>query len=301
MRRSTTLHPALRCKSAPLVPNTISDIELPASLAEAVDSALEEAFSKPFYIDPLFGPELTAIRGPLDSICRRHGVLIEKTIAYALASNDRFDVQSQVAVPLNQAAIDLCHANSEAATKHLTLITGAGRIRSAVLDLVVYDRLKHRLIVASVKRGGGLQGGPGAQDAHIELRAAAIILRGMIGSQGLPVEQTDVITIDWYGRSRIVGMSVVTGTGLDSYFEVPIAPLVDAMSARLTAGVKARAARCLRRAQLAFTPIEEGDSADAVPPSEADAAEGVTLAHCLSALPRRSHGRPLRRLQPAAG
>lgn len=301
MRRSTTLHPALRCKSAPLVPNTITDIELPAPLAEATDSALEEAFSKAFYIDPLFGPELTAIRGPLDSICRRHGVLIEKTIAYALATHERFDVQSQVAVPLNQAAIDLCHANSEAATKHLTLTTSTGRIRSAVLDLVVYDRLKRRLVIASIKRGGGLQGGPGTQDMHVELRAAAIILRGMIASQGLAIEQADVITIDWYGRSRIVGMTVVTGADLDSYFEVPVAPLVDAMSARLTAGVRARAARCLQRAQLAFAPIEVSDFGDAEPPSEAAPTEGVTLAHCLSALPRRSHGRPLRHMRPAAG
>ena len=218
---------------------------MPVALIEYVDSALSEAFSRTYFPDPVIGADLIRLLGPLDSVRRRHGILIERALAHALAVHARFDVQSQVAVPVSRAAIDLCAANASTATEHLALAVSDARTKTVVPDLVVYDRETQRLIVASVKRGGGIQGGTAAHDDHIEQRAAALILRTMIAAQGLPVMQCESIVIDWYARSGIVGVPVVTGPQLDSYFGVPISSVVEAMSRYLTEGVRQRAAKIL--------------------------------------------------------
>ena len=178
-----TTHPfATQRKVAPMAPQITTHPPLPTPLAAAVDGAIAEAFSRSFFDDPLFGEDLTAIRAPLDSICRRHGILIEQAIAHALSVHERYDVQSQVAVPISQAALDLCDANPPSATERIALPISA-QMRTIVLDLVIYDRLGQRLILASVKRGGGFQGGGAARLAHLEQRAAASVLRSLVAGQ----------------------------------------------------------------------------------------------------------------------
>lgn len=301
MSSYTTLSFARRRKVAPMVSGAAASVPLPAPLAAAVDDALAEAFSRSFFKDPLFGEELTAIRAPLDSICRRHGILIERAIAHALAADGRFDVQTQVAVPISRAALDLCEANSESATSQVAL-PASGRVRTAVLDLVIYDRAEQRLVLASVKRGGGLHSGAVAREARLEQRAAAIVLRSMVTSQGLGVRSCDVMLIDWYGRSGLSDGSVVTGAQIDAYFGVPIAPIVDAMTDRLAAGVKARAELVFAQLGLVQTAAELGIEDQSRPraaqtPVPCDSGVVIDLAHCLAGLPRRRRGRQMRAIR----
>jgi hypothetical protein len=298
----STLPFAERRKVALIVSDVTTGIALPAPLTAAVDGAIAEAFSRVFFDDPLFGEDLTAIRAPLDSICRRHGILIEQAIAHALSVHDRYDVQSQVAVPISQAALDLCDSNAPSATERIT-IPASGQIRTTVLDLVVYDRLDQRLILASVKRGGGFQGGGAARLAHLEQRAAASVLRSLVAGQGISVRGVEVIVIDWYGRTGISGGRVVTGPQVDDFFGVPVTPIVDAMTERLRLGVRERARTILGRL-VSSAGLRNQDLAVAQPseaPTRAPAPSAgrvvIDLSQCLAGLPRRRRGRPMRAIR----
>ncbi|BBE73278.1 hypothetical protein [Oharaeibacter diazotrophicus] len=275
---------------------------LPPALAEATDAAVAEAFARSYTPDPLIPEAVASIRSPLDSVLRRHGLLIESAIATALELSGGVDVLVQVAVPISQAALDLCVANAPDKTAALTLPVGSAVVKTAILDIVAYYPETGRLVAASVKRGGGAQGGSAARQDRLDLRAAGMILRGMLTSAGRTVSSVEVITIDYYGRSGIISGHVVEGTALDAFFGALITPIVEAMTERMASAVSKRVQERLA-ALMPPTPKPMATQAretvaGATPvPGESivvpmrPAAPLPTLAECLSSLPLRPQGR----------
>jgi len=272
----------------------LSTTVLPMLLIAAVDATLDDVFSRAYHVDELLGPELSALKGPLDSVCKRHGLLIEKAIAAALASADHLEVMSQVSVPVGRAALDLVRANTERVTRDVALPAGDAE-RSVILDIAVFDWRLRRLSLVSVKRGGGAQGGKAARDDRLELRAAAMVLRTMMVVQGFPVVDVEVVVVDWMGRSGIVTGTVLTRETIDDHFGVPVAATVEAMTARFAAGIAERMAD--RLAVLGHRE-EALDEDPAVGTQEVEAPSlrdetVISFAECLGALPRRGRGRQM--------
>ena len=281
----------------PAQSTAVSTAVLPTPLVSAVDAALDDVFARAYNVDELLGPELSALKGPLDSVCKRHGLLIEKAIAAALASADHLEVMSQVSVPVGRAALDLVRANTERVTRDVALPAGDAE-RSVILDVAVFDWMKRRLSLVSVKRGGGAQGGKAARDDRLELRAAAMVLRSLMTAQGFPVAEAEVVVVDWMGRSGIVTGTVLTRETIDDHFGVAVAATVEAMTARFAAGIAERMTD--RLTLVARPPSSSDDDRDAAsdrppeldPPSLRDETL-ISFAECLGALPRRGRGRQM--------
>lgn len=236
-----------RSKSMPaMLPNKTSNVlaaarlGLPPCLIEAVDTAVAEAFAKTYSADPLIPEEVVALRGPVDSVLRRHGLLIETALAVALDLSPEVEVMTQVAVPVSDAAIQLCLANADDKTIGLTLPVSGAIAKTAVIDVVAYYPQSGRLIGVSVKRGGGAQGGTAARNGAIELRAAAMILRAMLMGRGRVVSSTEVVTVDYLGRSGILAGTVIGADQLDSFFGRPVRATIDAMTDYMSAEVGSR-------------------------------------------------------------
>lgn len=213
---------------------------LPACLVEAVDTAVAEAFAKTYSADPLIPDEVAALRGPVDSVLRRHGLLIETALAVALDRSPDIEVMTQVAVPVSDAAIQLCLSNCDDKTIGLTLPVSGAIAKTAVIDVVAHYPRSGRLIGVSVKRGGGAQGGTAARTASVELRAAAMILHAMLMGRGRVVSSTEVVTVDYLGRSGILAGTVVGADELDAFFGVPVRATIDAMTEYMSAKVGGR-------------------------------------------------------------
>lgn len=213
---------------------------LPACLVEAVDTAVAEAFAKTYTADPLIPDEVAALRGPVDSVLRRHGLLIETALAIALDLSPEVEVMTQVAVPVSDAAIQLCLSNADEKTIGLTLPVSGTIAKTAVIDVVAYYPRNGRLVAVSVKRGGGAQGGTAARHAAIELRAAAMILRAMLMGRGRVVSSTEVVTVDYLGRSGIIAGTVLGVDQLDIFFGLPVRATIDAMTHYMSAEVGRR-------------------------------------------------------------
>ena len=292
------------------------DANLPTCLVEAVENAVAEAFAKTYTSDPLIPEEVAALRGPVDSVLRRHGLLIESALAVALDLSSTTEVMTQVAVPLSEAAIQLCLSNADDRTTGLTLPVTGAVAKTAMIDVVVYYPGSGRLVAVSVKRGGGPQGGVAARQAPIELRAAAMILRGMLMGRGRIVSTVEVVTVDYLGRSGIVAGTVITGDQLDTFFGVAVRATIDAMTAYMAAEVGRRIDEAVETLVRSRRPVEvaqfssdiatdtahsrsvsDGFVFDPVPPPPLTPrmpSETVPgLAECLS-LPPRIKGRPSR-------
>ncbi|MFD1694965.1 hypothetical protein [Roseibium aestuarii] len=286
--------------------------QIPEELCEAVDTALDEVFSKTFANDELFGEALTQVRGPLDSLCKRHGILIEHAIAaaFANAGDGRFEVQTQVPVTVSKSVEALIEANGEASLDgiHIPPIDASGR--RVIIDIVVFDRDSGDLHVISVKRGGGAQSGQAAREARKDLAAAGLLLKFLMLSQGLPVRNIRQIMVDWYGKSGVVARKSINRHSIDGHFGIPIRVYVEGMSERLSTGITSRMQPLLRAALYPSSPQTEPESKTAEEATVArlisvdDAPEftrpTATLADCLAVLPARRQGRQMRAVIAAA-
>lgn len=272
---------------------------LPASLAEAADAAVAEAFARTYNPDPLIPEAFAVLRGPFDSVLRRHGLLIESAIATALEKSGAYEVMVQVTVPVSDGALKLCAANRSDMTDDLTMPVASGHAKNVIIDIVAFDPRSGRLIAASVKRGGGAQGGSAARQEPLEHRAAAMILRGMLVGAGWNIRSVEHVILDYYGRSGISSTRVVTGVELDAFFGVPVAAVVDAMTLRMAEDVERRTEEIARRTGVIFPEanlrartghLKGPEAVDPIPPP-GEPARLPSLAECLSVLPQRPQGR----------
>ncbi|MFN3131906.1 hypothetical protein [Roseibium sp.] len=287
---------------------------LPIELREAVDTALQECFDKIYCSDELLGNKLTQVKGPLDSLSKRHGILLEEAIAHAFVASarDRYEVQKQVGVRVSKEAMSLVDSNQLDKLEGLNFPIANTHGKRAMIDIVVFDHETGDLHVISVKRGGGAQGGSEARNARKDLTAAGLMLKNHMLRKGLPVLAVRQVLVDWYGRSGIVGRPTVTRTTVDAYFGVPISGLVEAMSAYMSSSIAQRMMPRLMTAigakvqktngslaETSHPPLgDKGDTSDGAY-SKANPAMRPSLAECLSDLPSRRQGRQMRRVSPS--
>ncbi|MTI42512.1 hypothetical protein JM93_03181 [Roseibium hamelinense] len=287
---------------------------LPKELREAVDTALQECFDKIYSSDELLGNRLTQVKGPLDSLSKRHGILLEEAIAHAFVASarDRYEVQKQVGVKVSKEAMSLVDSNQLDKLEGLNFPIANTHGKRAMIDIVVFDHETGDLHVISVKRGGGAQGGSDARNARKDLTAAGLMLKNHMLRKGLPVLAVRQVLVDWYGRSGIVGRPTVTRTTVDAYFGIPISGFVEAMSAYMSSSIAQRMMPRLMTAigakvQKTDGPLAEtsrrplGDKGDASDGaySRTNPAVRPSLAKCLSDLPTRRQGRQMRRVSPS--
>ncbi|WP_321337172.1 hypothetical protein [Breoghania sp.] len=277
-------------------------MKLPPELAEAIPFALEEAFSKVYTTDELLGGALTKVVRSLDSLCKRHGMLIELSVANALAQHDRYAVSTQVRVPISKAALALVDANPARNLEGLNLPPMDGGGRLVIIDVLAFDWETGTLHVVSVKRGGGPQGGRAARDARRDLTAAGLVLKLLMVRKGFPVRAVCNVLVDWYGRSGIIARRTVSRESIDDHFGVPVADFVSAMSYRLGQGIAERVAPLLSEALGRRSEARDGTTmtiADAdvslvsAKSNIVSDAPRPSLAECLAVLPARRQGRQM--------
>lgn len=288
-----------------------TETALPVELRDAVDSALKECFDKSYCTDELLGDLLTHVRGPLDSLSKRHGILLEEAIAHAFAANgSRYEVLMQVTVNVSKEALALIESNKieKLEELHFPLTDVAGK--RVIIDVLVFDHATGDLHVISVKRGGGPQGGQAARDARKDLTAAGLMLKHHMLKKGFPVQSVKKVLVDWYGRSGIIARKTVTRKTIHAYFGLAIAPTVEAMSAYMKSAIaekmKPRLLAAVGKTQTVATSDASSRSTLSVVPSKPvgqveHSAERLqsppTLAECLTSLPLRRQGRQMRNIR----
>ena len=68
----------------------------------AARQAVLGALGGDFSVDPIVGPAMSRCFSVIGSLIQRHGLLIQRTLADALVASGRFDVFSNVQIPLTE-------------------------------------------------------------------------------------------------------------------------------------------------------------------------------------------------------
>lgn len=206
----------------------------PAQFREAevlVASALLSAFP----LEPLIGPRLSRAFSLVQSVIRRHGLILQKAFADVLAETGRFLVRSNMRFLISGEKVALA-STSLADDDHNPR---RGRIVEA--DTVVLELASARCSLCESKRGLG----PTAARKRAATCADLELIRQSLESGALRLEGMRVKTavariIDYYGGSGFPHALTLHGAAIDAHFDAAICERLDLMTGLV--------ARALRRA-----------------------------------------------------
>jgi hypothetical protein len=206
-----------------------------AALERAAQLAVSNAISSVFAEDPVIGADLSRAISVLGSVVKRHGLLLQKTLADALAASDRFDVLVDVALPITEAAHELLlgkNAAEDLARTSIRADSPATRIVTA--DLMVIDPEAAWAGAYDVKRGNGATESRRRRPIEHDLRATRLILASYLGKRDYE-NITSVTTgvIDYYGSSGFSKELKIERDELDAHFGVPVEATLDMMTIKL--------------------------------------------------------------------
>jgi hypothetical protein len=266
----------------------------PTAIARASRAVITNAMAGDFPIDPVIGPDLSKSFSIINSVVKRHGLLIQRTLADALAASGRFEILTEVPLPITEAANDLLTSqNSERDLAKIQLKADSKTIRMVTIDLIVVDTESGWAGAYDVKRGNGATESGKRRPIEHGLRAGRLVLASFLSKYGYEgIRSVTSAVIDYYGASGFSKDLKVTRDELDEHFGVPVLETIDAMTAELGRALHAEM-RTLLAPALAHLPhasIKRGEGADIVvaPP----VAEGVEAEARENSIGRLLNARP---------
>ncbi len=229
------------------------DPALPDALQAAVDDAVAAALAASFPVDPLLGPSLSALVSVSNSIVKRHGVLLETGVAYALEASGRFHVARNVLFPVTRAADHRAGVGSMAGAPGALRFTPGG-VRAADIDIPAVDTHAGIAYALPVRRGGGATEALKRRVIEGNMAAVNLLLQGYCARHGFAVRETRTAVVDYYGNAGFPPGLTVTRETLDAFLGVPVVATVEAMTDALRRRLADALPDLLARAEPPFSP-----------------------------------------------
>ena len=206
-----------------------------AAIARASRAVIANAMAGDFPIDPVIGADLSKSFSIINSVVKRHGLLIQRTLGDALAASGRFDILTEVRLPITEAAHDLLTSdNSDRDLRKIKLKADSNTLRMVAIDLVVVDTQSGWAGAYDVKRGNGTTESRKRGPIELDLRATRLILASFLAKCGYDgIHSVTSAVIDYYGASGFSKEMRLTGEEIDEHFGVPVVDTVEAMTAEL--------------------------------------------------------------------
>jgi len=206
-----------------------------AAIARASRAVIANAMAGDFPVDPVIGSDLSKSFSIINSVVKRHGLLIQRTLGDALAASGRFDILTEVRLPITEAAHDLLTSdNSDRDLRKIKLKADSNTLRMVAIDLVVVDTQSGWAGAYDVKRGNGTTESRKRGPIELDLRATRLILASFLAKCGYDgIRSVTSAVIDYYGASGFSKEMRLTGGELDEHFGVPVVDTVEAMTAEL--------------------------------------------------------------------
>jgi hypothetical protein len=249
----------------------------PAAIARASRAVIANAMAGDFPIDPVIGADLSKSFSIINSVVKRHGLLIQRTLGDALAASGRFEILTEVRLPITEAAHDLLTSdNSDRDLRKIKLKADSNTLRMVAIDLVVVDTESGWAGAYDVKRGNGTTESRKRGPIELDLRATRLILASFLAKCGYDgTRSVTSAVIDYYGASGFSKEMRLTREELDEHFGVPVVDTIEAMTAELQRALHAEMRNLLMPAltnlsHVADRPLGAGII---VPPSVAENAE----------------------------
>jgi hypothetical protein len=206
----------------------------PEAIARASRNVITNAMAGDFPIDPVIGADLSKSFSIINSVVKRHGLLIQRTLADALAASGRFDILTEVRLPITEAAHDLLTSdNSDRDLRKIKLKADSNTLCMVAIDLVVVDTESGWAgPMTSSAATGRLS--PVAWPHRTRLARYAADPGVVLAKCGYDrIHSVTSAVIDYYGASGFSKEMRLTREELNEHFGVPVVDTVEAMTAEL--------------------------------------------------------------------
>lgn len=205
------------------------------ALLRAAREIVASAIAGDFPADPLIARDLSRGISAVGSLVKRHGWVLQNTLAKVLAANGRFVVWTDVPLPLTKAAKTLIAAkNSGKDLARIRLPANSEIDRMVTVDLIVVEPVIGWAGVYEVKRGNGATETRKRLPTEQMLQAARLVLPSFLEKLGYDgITTVTSAVIDYYGASGFNPEVTLTRDQLDDHFGVPVIITVDAMTTAL--------------------------------------------------------------------
>ena len=188
-----------------------------ATAASTVKAALAVEFAQ----EPLVSQEVSRIVSVVASVCKRHGPLIEASMAEALIKSDRLVVLRNIKLPISEAARSLVASGKINQVASLSLDLDGAIVDEVDVDLIVIDEAHHWAAALQVKRGNGATEPGKRRRIENGLLAAEITLPSYLRRNGFPsVDMGVAAIVDYYGNSAFRQDMTLNRDDLDGFFGI---------------------------------------------------------------------------------
>ncbi len=179
-----------------------SSIAIPSDLLMAARKTFDAAMSGDHPVDPMLGRSLSCLTSAVNSVIKRSGSLIEKSVRAALEQAG-YMVFPQVAMHLSNAAQDLVRANARETLRGVSVKLEApvDDAPLVIFDMLVFDPRKQRATLIECKRGNGATEARKVEPITATLLAGSLQVASYLKAMGITVKSVDARVIDYYGHS----------------------------------------------------------------------------------------------------
>ncbi|EKS34522.1 hypothetical protein HMPREF9695_04432 [Afipia broomeae ATCC 49717] len=205
------------------------------AIARASRAVVANAMAGDFPVDPVIGPDWSKTFSIINSVVTRHGLLLQRTLADSLAASGRFEVLTEVPLPVTEAANDLLTSKNSARDLAKIRLQADSKIsRMVKIDLIVVDTESGWAGAYDVKRGNAATRSGKRHPIEHGLLAARLVLASFLAKCGYEgIRSVTTAVIDYYGASGFSKELKLTRDELDGHFGVPVVATVDSMTVEL--------------------------------------------------------------------
>lgn len=260
------------------------------AIRRSVRAVVSNAINGDFPVDPVIGGDLSKTFSVVNSVVKRHGLLLQRSLADALAASGRFDVMTDVPVPVTGAANDLLTSrNSNQDLAKIRLKSDANVVRMVTVDIIAIDVDAGWAGAYDVKRGNGATESRKRRPLEHDLRACRLVLSSFLSKYGYSdIVQATTGIIDYYGSSGFNDELRITREDLDTHFDVPVLTTLETMTAELRQALHAEMRGLLApvlRTMPRTKPVQTESETSIVPGSVFEEAPAELVERIFSARP----------------
>jgi len=201
-----------------------------------------------------FSPLIEQIRGPVQGLMQREGLLIQGVLAPALKATLGMTVLPTVRITVTESDRDLVAGNVHGDLSELSPPRANDETGRVEIDILGIERNGETFWVIDCKRTP--RGKDGDRRRLVEASLAA---KRRLRRDGLPCRKAHICLVRWYSGDDGFALdpTVATNETVDQLFDAPVRKIVDAALKGFKDGVNARIETLLARAMSATPPMSD--------------------------------------------
>ncbi|MCW7542174.1 hypothetical protein N7I30_00025 [Aurantimonas litoralis] len=233
-----------RSRQAKDEPRTASTPEARVQkLALDIVAKAAAAAASPTPEDPCFGA-WTPLQAFGLSVTTRTGQALPGVIAIGLEADPRLKVLQETRLPITATALSI---GDQDTARDVVLGDEERPVRYLAVDLIVIDRTTGHATLLDVKRGSALYSSRARLDLCTAMAACALTAPAALLRLKVSIASASWGIIDLGGAAGFAEDRCVSGAEINTFFDVPITPLIELFNQTIATGYSAEMQRLVGR------------------------------------------------------